>query len=221
MLSDLDIGMNDWVVPKLTWDDSYVPDRGRVLDDQDLTEIAEFFRYADEDEEFVTPRTLPGSNSKGAYFIRGSGHDKFGHYTEIPDQYQEVVDRLKLKHAAAASHVPSPIIERREGATVGIITIGSCDLAVREALDELAERGIVGDFLRVRGFPFVADVREFVESHERCFVVEQNRDAQLRSLIAIETGVAPERMSSVLAYGGFPLSAQQVVNSVLTQMEIA
>jgi 2-oxoglutarate ferredoxin oxidoreductase subunit alpha len=221
MLSDLDIGMNDWVVPKLTWDDSYVPDRGRVLDDQDLTEIAEFFRYADEDEEFVTPRTLPGSNSKGAYFIRGSGHDKFGHYTEIPDQYQEVVDRLKLKHAAAASHVPSPIIERREGATVGVITIGSCDLAVREALDELAERGIVGDFLRVRGFPFVADVREFVESHERCFVVEQNRDAQLRSLIAIETGVAPERMSSVLAYGGFPLSAQQVVNSVLTQMEIA
>jgi 2-oxoglutarate ferredoxin oxidoreductase subunit alpha len=221
MLSDLDIGMNDWVVPKLTWDDSYVPDRGRVLDDQDLAEIAEFFRYSDEDEEFVTPRTLPGSSSKGAYFIRGSGHDKFGHYTEIPDQYQEVVDRLKLKHAASAAHVPSPIIERRDGATVGVITIGSCDLAVREALDELAERGIVADFLRVRGFPFVADVREFVESHERCFVVEQNRDAQLRSLIAIETGAAPEQMSSVLAYGGFPLSAQQVVNSVLTQMEIA
>ena len=103
---------------------------------------------------------------------------------------------------------------------MGIITIGSCDLAVREALDELAERGVVGDFLRVRGFPFVADVREFVESHERCFVVEQNRDAQLRSLIAIETGVAPERMSPVLAYGGFPLSAQQVVDGVLTQMEI-
>jgi 2-oxoglutarate ferredoxin oxidoreductase subunit alpha len=221
MLSDLDIGMNDWVVPKLTWDDSYVPDRGRVLDDEDLAEIAEFFRYADADEEYVTPRTLPGSNSKGAYFIRGSGHDKFGHYTEIPDQYQEVIDRLKLKHAAAAAHVPSPIIERRDGSTVGVITIGSCDLAVREALDELAERGIVADFLRVRGFPFVADVREFVESHERCFVVEQNRDAQLRSLIAIETGAAPERMNSVLAYGGFPLSAQQVVNSVLTQMEIA
>jgi 2-oxoglutarate ferredoxin oxidoreductase subunit alpha len=104
---------------------------------------------------------------------------------------------------------------------VGVITIGSCDLAVREALDELAARGVAADFLRVRGFPFVREVRDFVEAHERCFVVEQNRDAQLRSLIAIETGVAPERMSSVLAYGGFPLSAQQVVNSVLTQMEIA
>jgi 2-oxoglutarate/2-oxoacid ferredoxin oxidoreductase subunit alpha len=221
MLSDLDIGMNDWVVPKLTWDDNYVPDRGRVLNDDHLAEIADFYRYSDENEEFVTPRTLPGSHAKGAYFIRGSGHDKFGRYTETPDLYQEVIDRLKLKHAAAAPHVPVPINERRDGATVGVITVGSCDLAVREALDELATRGVVADFLRVRGFPFVADVREFVDSHERCFVVEQNRDAQLRSLIAIETGAAPDRMSSVLAYGGFPLSAQQVVNSVLTQMEIA
>jgi 2-oxoglutarate ferredoxin oxidoreductase subunit alpha len=221
MLSDLDIGMNDWVVPKLTWDENYVPNRGRVLNDDHLAEIADFYRYSDENEEFVTPRTLPGSHTKGAYFIRGSGHDKFGRYTETPDLYQEVIDRLKLKHAAAAPCVPSPVIERREGATVGVITVGSCDLAVREALDELAARGVLADFLRVRGFPFVEEVREFVESHERCFVVEQNRDAQLRSLIAIETGAAPERMSSVLAYGGFPLSAQQVVNSVLTQMEIA
>ncbi|MGH3732101.1 MAG: 2-oxoacid:acceptor oxidoreductase subunit alpha [Acidimicrobiales bacterium] len=221
MLSDLDIGMNDWVVPRLTWDDSYVPDRGRVLNDDDLAEIAEFFRYTDEDEEFVAPRTVPGSHSKGAYFIRGSGHDKFGTYTETPDQYQEVVDRLKLKHAAAASHMPPPMVERREEATLGVITIGSCDLAVREALDELANHGVVADFMRVRGFPFAADVRDFVEGHEHCFVVEQNRDAQLRNLIAIETSVAPERMSSVLAYGGFPLSAQQVVSGVLTQMEIA
>ncbi|HEY1762346.1 MAG TPA: 2-oxoacid:acceptor oxidoreductase subunit alpha [Acidimicrobiales bacterium] len=220
MLSDLDIGMNDWVVPKLTWDDSFVPDRGRVLHDKELAEIAEFFRYANEDEEFVTPRTLPGSDSKGAYFVRGSGHDKYGRYTEIPDQYQEVIDRLKLKHAAAAIHVPAPVVERREGATIGVITIGSCDLAVREALDELGDQGVVADFLRVRGFPFVEDVRAFVEGHGRCFIVEQNRDAQLRSLISIETGVAIERMSSVLAYGGFPLSAQQVVDSILTQLEI-
>jgi 2-oxoglutarate ferredoxin oxidoreductase subunit alpha len=220
MLSDLDIGMNDWVVPKLTWDDSFVPDRGRVLHDKDLAEIAEFFRYSNEDEEFVTPRTLPGSDSKGAYFIRGSGHDKYGRYTEIPDQYQEVIDRLKLKHAAAAIHVPAPIIERRAGATIGVITIGSCDLAVREALDELSDQGVIADFLRVRGFPFVEDVRAFVDGHDRCFVVEQNRDAQLRSLISIETGAAIEKMNSVLAYGGFPLSAQQVVDSILTQLEI-
>ncbi len=220
LLSDLDIGMNDWVVPRLDWDDGFVPDRGRVLHDQDLAQIAEFFRYTGEDDEFVTPRTLPGSDSKGAYFIRGSGHDKFGNYTEVPDEYQEVVDRLRLKHAASAAHVPAPIIERRSGATVGVITLGSCDLAVREALDELAERGVVADFLRVRGFPFVDDVRRFVEEHDRCFVVEQNRDAQLRALISIETGVALESMTPVLAYGGFPLSARQVVDSVLTQMEI-
>jgi 2-oxoglutarate ferredoxin oxidoreductase subunit alpha len=220
MLSDLDIGMNDWVVPKLTWDDDYVPDRGRVLSDEDLSGIAEFFRYANEDDQFVTPRTLPGSHAKGAYFIRGSGHDKYGHYTEVPDEYQEVIDRLRLKHAASAPYVPGPIIERRAGANVGVITIGSCDLAVREALEELEAQGVVADFMRVRGFPFVEDVRRFVEEHQRCFVVEQNRDAQLRSLIGIETGVAMEKMSSVLAYGGFPLSAQQVVDSVLTQMEI-
>jgi 2-oxoglutarate ferredoxin oxidoreductase subunit alpha len=220
MLSDLDIGMNDWVVPSLTWDDEFVPDRGRVLNDTHLAEIKEFFRYTNEDEEYVTPRTVPGSHEKGAYFVRGSGHDKFGRYTEIPDHYQEVIDRLKLKHAAAAPHVPAPVVRRRANATIGVITVGSCDLAVREAIDELAERGVVADFMRVRGFPFVEDVRKFVEGHDRCFVVEQNRDAQLRSLISIETGVASETMNSVLAYGGFPLSAKQVVDSVLTQMEI-
>jgi 2-oxoglutarate/2-oxoacid ferredoxin oxidoreductase subunit alpha len=219
MLSDLDIGMNDWVVPELTWDDNYVPDRGRVLNDQDLEKMKEFFRYANEDAEFVTPRTLPGSDSKGAYFVRGSGHDKFGRYTEKPDEYQEVVDRLKKKHAAAASHVPAPIIERREGARVGIITVGGCDLAVREAVEQLEEFGIVADFMRVRGFPFVESVREFVEGHDECFVVEQNRDAQLRTLISVETGVAIEQMKSVLAYGGFPLSAAQVVDGVTTQLE--
>ncbi len=219
MLSDLDIGMNDWVVPELTWDDTYVPDRGRVLNDHDLEAMKEFFRYADEDAEFVTPRTLPGSDSKGAYFIRGSGHDKFGRYTEKPDEYQEVVDRLKKKHASAATHVPAPVIERRSGATVGIITLGGCDLAVREAVEQLDEFGIVADFMRVRGFPFVESVRQFVEEHDECFVVEQNRDAQLRSLISIETGVAIERMKSLLAYGGFPLSAAQVVDGITTQLE--
>jgi 2-oxoglutarate ferredoxin oxidoreductase subunit alpha len=219
LMSDLDIGMNDWVVPRLTWDDNYAPDRGRVLNDADLGRISEFYRYADADEEFVTPRTLPGSDSKGAYFIRGSGHDKFGRYTENPVEYQEVVDRLKLKHASAAPHVPAPVVQRREGATVGIITVGSCDLAVREAIDQLADAGIVADFLRVRGFPFVDDVRQFVEGHDRCFVVEQNRDAQLRSLISIETGAAIERMRPVLAYGGYPLSAQFVVDAITVELE--
>ncbi|HEY5304221.1 MAG TPA: 2-oxoacid:acceptor oxidoreductase subunit alpha [Acidimicrobiales bacterium] len=220
VLSDLDIGMNDWVVPELTWDDDFVPDRGRVLDDQQLSAIAEFFRYTNEDDQFVTPRTVPGSDSKGAYFIRGSGHDKFGKYTEVPAQYQEVVDRLKKKHAAAAGALPAPIEVRRDGARVGIVTLGSCDLAVREAIDDLAERGIAADYLRVRGFPFVESVRRFVEEHDECFVVEQNRDGQLRSLIAIETEVAIEKMIPVLHYGGFPLSASQVVDAVTSHRRV-
>jgi 2-oxoglutarate ferredoxin oxidoreductase subunit alpha len=219
LMSDLDIGMNDWVVPELTWDDSYVPDRGRVLGDADLAMMAEFFRYTNEDANYVTPRTVPGSDEKGAYFIRGSGHDKFGKYTENADEYQEVVDRLKKKHASAATHVPAPIVERTKGASVGIITLGGCDLAVREAIDELSERGVFADYMRVRGFPFVADVRAFAEGHEVCFVVEQNRDAQLRSLISIETGFPIESLHSVLAYGGFPLSARQVVDGVLDHLE--
>jgi 2-oxoglutarate ferredoxin oxidoreductase subunit alpha len=220
VLSDLDIGMNDWVVPELTWDDDFVPDRGRVLDDKDLAEIAEFFRYTNEDADFVTPRTVPGSAEKGAYFVRGSGHDKFGRYTEVPTEYQEVVDRLKKKHAASAHSVPAPIVVRRPGATVGIITLGSCDLAVREAIDELSDLGIEADFLRVRGFPFATSVRQFVEDHEHCFVVEQNRDGQLRSLIALETEVDINEMHPVLHYGGFPLSAVQVVSAVTEELEV-
>ena len=218
VLSDLDIGMNDWVVPELRWDDTYVPDRGRVLHDADLEQMIEFFRYTGEDAEHVTARTFPGSDSKGAYFVRGSGHDKFGRYTENPVEYQEVVDRLKRKHAAAARHVPAPIFERRVGATVGVITLGSCDLAVREALEALDHAGVVVDYARLRGFPFTDEIRRFVEEHEHCFVVEQNRDGQLRSLIAVETGVPIETMQSVLAYGGYPLSAQFVVDAITTHL---
>src|SRR5487761_2285821 len=123
MLSDLDIGMNDWVVPELKWDDAYVPDRGPVLADEDLAEMAEFFRYANENPDHVASRTLPGSMEKGAYFIRGSGHDQFGKYTENPVAYQQVVDRLKLKHASAAAYVPAPVELRRDGAAIGIITL--------------------------------------------------------------------------------------------------
>jgi 2-oxoglutarate ferredoxin oxidoreductase subunit alpha len=219
MLTDLDIGMNDWVVPKFTWDDAYVPDRGRVLEKADLDRIEQFFRYTDEDEDYVTPRTLPGVDSKGAYFIRGSGHDKFGAYTEVPAQYQEVVDRLKEKHTAAAGHVPAPVFERREGATIGVVGIGSGELAIREALDLLADVGLPCDFMRVRGFPFAASVTQFLDEHETCFVVEQNRDAQLRSLLAIELGFPPEKMKSILVYGGFPLSARHVVEGITSQLE--
>jgi 2-oxoglutarate ferredoxin oxidoreductase subunit alpha len=219
MLSDLDIGMNDWVTPKLKWDDSYQPDRGRVLEAQEIDELKRFYRYLPENGVAVAPRTLPGVHPKGAYFTRGSGHNKFGVYTEVPDEYQEVIDRLARKHKEAAGFIPAPVIQRRKGARVGVITIGGCDPAVREALDLLAAQGAPMDYMRLKGFPFDECVADFINEHEYCFVVEQNRDAQLRSLLILETTVAKEKLRSVLVYGGFPLSARHVTEGILTQME--
>jgi 2-oxoglutarate ferredoxin oxidoreductase subunit alpha len=219
MLSDLDIGMNDWVVPRLTWDDGYRPDRGRVLGPEQLEGLESFYRYLGEDENHVTPRTLPGVDSRGAYFSRGSGHDRFGAYTETPDEYQEVVDRLARKHVAAAHHTPAPIIRQREGVRRAVVTVGGCDLAVREALDELESRGIEVNYMRVRAFPFGPEMQTFLDDHDEIFVVEQNRDAQLRSLLTLETRVSKEKLRSILVYGGFPLSARDVVNGVVIQAE--
>jgi 2-oxoglutarate ferredoxin oxidoreductase subunit alpha len=214
MLTDLDIGMNDWVIPRLDWDDGYRPDRGRVLTEADLQAMPKYHRYSPEDELGVAARTLPGVHAKGSFFTRGSGHNKLGGYTEIPDEYQEVMDRLLRKHTAARNLVPPAIIERRAGAKFGVVTIGGCDLAVREAMQKLAAEGLVGDYMRICGFPFGDEVEEFLQHHECVFVVEQNRDAQLRSLLVLETAAPKEKLRSVIAYGGFPLQASQVVESV-------
>src|SRR6202521_2409796 len=218
LMTDLDIGMNDWVVPRLTWDESYTPDRGRVLSAEQVSQIAKFQRYYPEDENFIAARTLPGVDPKAAYFTRGSGHTKTGAYTEIPDEYQEVVDRLARKHKASAKFVPAPVVVKRADARIGIVTLGGCDLAVRESLDLLAGCGIEADFMRVRGFPFDDAVEAFLEEHDYNFVVEQNRDAQLKSLLTLETGIAKEKLRSVLVYGGFPLSARHVGEGITSQM---
>src|SRR5581483_9942566 len=168
MLSDLDIGMNDWVVPRLEWDDSYRPDRGRVLTEEELCALPAFYRYTSEDENHVAARTLPGIHTNGAYCTRGSGHNKFGGYTETPSEYQEVVDRLARKQKAAANFVPLPVCENRAGARFGIVALGGCDPAVREAIDRLAQDGIAADYLRIRGFPFHKSVETFLYEHEFC-----------------------------------------------------
>jgi 2-oxoglutarate ferredoxin oxidoreductase subunit alpha len=219
MLSDLDIGMNDWVVPRLRWDDSYRPDRGRVLSAAELEALPKFRRYTAENEDQVAARTLPGISAKGAFFTRGSGHNKFGHYTEIPDEYQEVMERLAKKHKAAARAVPAPVIRKQADARIGIVSLGGCDPAVREGVEALAERGIMADYLRVRAFPFDDSVEAFLAAHDRIFVVEQNRDAQLRTLLMVETGVKKEKLRSVLVFGGFPLSSRHVVEGITSQLE--
>ncbi|MGD1072575.1 MAG: 2-oxoacid:acceptor oxidoreductase subunit alpha [Bryobacteraceae bacterium] len=219
MLSDLDIGMNDWVTPKLTWDDSYRPDRGKVLTADQLEKMDHFYRYLPENGTAVAARTLPGVHPKGAFFTRGSGHNKFGGYTEIPDEYQEVMDRLLRKHKEAAAYAPAPEILRRSGARVGIITIGGCDPAVREALDMLADMGKPMDYMRIRAFPFHQQVEAFLAEHDYCYVVEQNRDAQLCSLLILETPVPKDKIRPVLVYSGFPLSAKNVLDVIGVQVE--
>jgi 2-oxoglutarate/2-oxoacid ferredoxin oxidoreductase subunit alpha len=217
MLSDLDIGMNDWVAPRLAWDDAYTPDRGRVLTEEEIAALPKFERFNPEDENHVAARTLPGVHPNGSYFTRGSGHNKFGRYTEIPAEYQEVVDRLARKHKAAAGFVPPPDIVRHAGASFGIVTLGGCEPAVQEAVELLAAQGMVVDYMRIRGFPFSEEVFEFLSEHETSFVVEQNRDAQLRSLLTLETPIEKEKLQSVLVYGGFPLSAKHVIEAIVGQ----
>jgi 2-oxoglutarate ferredoxin oxidoreductase subunit alpha len=221
VLSDLDIGMNDWMIPKLTWDDTYRPDRGKVLSAEQLETIKTFYRYVDSDGDGITYRTLPGTHPKGAYFTRGSGHNRYGAYTEDGDEYTDVVDRVARKIQGAARAVPAPIVKQQPGAKLGLVTIGGCHAACIEAMDILSREGIALDYMRVRGFPFGDDVRAFLESHDVNFIVEQNRDGQLRSLLMLETGVPVEKLESVRYYGGFPMSAHHVISGVKAKLERA
>jgi 2-oxoglutarate ferredoxin oxidoreductase subunit alpha len=152
---------------------------------------------------------------KGAYFIRGSGHTKYGTYTEDAAEYQEVVDRIKRKINGAADHLPEPEIKVQKGATVGVITVGSCRGAVLEGLDRLKKQGVTLDYMRIKAFPFGKKVHDFVASHEQCIVIEQNRDAQLRSLLILETGAHGDKLLSICNYAGLPLATNVVVDEVL------
>jgi 2-oxoglutarate ferredoxin oxidoreductase subunit alpha len=221
MLSDLDIGMNDWMIPKLTWDDSYRPDRGKVLSASELDQVKTFHRYLDVDGDGVPYRTLPGVHPKGSYFTRGSGHNRYGVYTEDGDEYVDVLDRIDRKIQSASRAVPAPLIKNAGGSKVGLVTVGGCHAACVEALDLLAAEAIPVDYMRVRGFPFGDDVRGFLEAHDVNFVVEQNRDAQLRSMLMLETGVPVEKLESVRYYGGFPMSAHHVITGVKAKLEKA
>ena len=221
VLTDLDIGMNDWMVPKLTWDDAYTPDRGKVLSAAELEAAKHFYRYYDHDGDGIPQRSLPGVHPKGAYFTRGSGHNKFGAYTEDADEYQEVVDRVARKIQNAANAVPAPIVKKTPGAKLGLLTIGGCHAACVEAMDSLAKDGIHLDYMRVRGFPFGDEVRQFLDEHETVFVVEQNRDAQLRSLLMLDTGTPLTKLESVRYYAGFPMSAHHVIAGVKAKLEKA
>jgi len=217
VLSDLDIGMNDWMCPQFKWDENYRPDRGKLLDAAQIAKLDRFWRYYDIDHDGIPLRTLPGVDRRGAYFTRGSGHNQYGAYTEDSKEYQFVVDRLRKKWMTATRLVPRPIIQRAQHNTdIAIVSLGSGDGAVHEAQLRLRANGIHADYMRVRAFPFSDEVEQFLQSHRINFVVEQNRDAQLRSLLSMETGVEKTRLRSILHYNGMPIPASYVFDGVMS-----
>ena len=225
VLSDLDIGMNDWMVPELVWDPSYAPDRGKVLSEAELQTIEKFSRYQDRDGDGICYRSYPGVHAGGAYFTRGSGHDEHSRYTEDPDDYQRLMERLKRKSDTAATQVPpAKVLEAPTVTKHAIVAFGSSNAAVIEAVHRLAEKGIAVDYLRICAFPFGPEVQQFLDDHRQIFVVEQNRDAQLKSLLQLETDVEPRRLISVLSFNGFPIDYRCIFEAlfeVLKETEVA
>lgn len=218
VLSDLDIGMNDWMCRDLKWDDTYRPDRGKVLGKEEVEKLEKFYRYFDKDGDGIPYRTLPGVSPKAAYFARGSGHNQYGTYTEDSADYQIVVDRLLKKWDSAKKLVPRAVIDATAGSDVGLVSIGSCDGAIREAIDVLKTHDVGVNYMRIRGFPFSEDVERFLANHRVLFVVEQNRDAQLRSLLTLETAVEKAKLRSLLHYSGLPISSSFIVEGVLDEL---
>jgi 2-oxoglutarate ferredoxin oxidoreductase subunit alpha len=218
VMSDLDIGMNDWMCPELKWDDSYRPDRGKVLSKEEIEALPKFHRYLDKDDDGIPYRTLPGVSPKGAYFTRGSGHNQYGGYTEDSAEYQVVLDRLLRKFKRARALVPPPVIEATGTSDIGLVAIGSSRGAVNEARDILHKRGIAVDYMRIKAFPFTKEVEAFMASHEKIFVVEQNRDAQLRSLLTLETDVPKSKLHSILHYSGLPMTSKEIVEAVIAEL---
>ena len=219
VLSDLDIGMNDWMCREFKWDDAYRPDRGKMLDKAEVEKLEKFYRYVDKDGDGITYRTLPGVHPKAAYFTRGSGHTQFGQYTEDSAEYQLLLDRLLVKWTSAKKLVPRALIDASAGSELAIVSVGSCDGAVREAMDLLRARGVGLDYMRVRAFPFTEDVERFLAAHQVIFVVEQNRDAQLRALLTLETKVDKSKLHSLLHYNGLPISSSFIVEGVLAHLQ--
>ena len=220
VMSDLDIGMNDWVVDALQWDDKRRYDHGKVLDSEALETVAEFKRYKDVDGDGIPWRTLPGTHpEKGAYFTRGTSHNDAGGYTEDGTVHAEMLERIARKYETARTLVPRPEIRMTSSKSrLGIINFGSTDPAVREAIDLAASAGCGLNQMRLRAFPFSSDVSEFIDAHDYIFVVEQNRDAQMRHLLIAEAGAPAQKLLPVTNCDGMPLTAGFIVDALETAL---
>ena len=212
VMTDLDLGMNDNMSAPLAWDDTRQYDRGKVLNAEQLDEIERFGRYLDVDGDGICYRTIPGTHAeKGAFFTRGTSRDEYARYTEEGEAYVRNVDRLLKKWETAKGYVHAPEFYQTENhSDLGILFIGTTTQSALEAIDLLAADDIHLDAMRVRAFPFNKDVKRFITSHEVVYVVEQNRDAQLRSLLVNELDISPQKLIPILNYDGFPVTAETI-----------
>jgi 2-oxoglutarate ferredoxin oxidoreductase subunit alpha len=218
VMSDLELGMNDQICDTLNWDDKREYDRGKVLDADQLEEIEKFGRYLDSDDDGIPYRTYPGTHpTKGSYFTRGSSHDAYAAYTEDGNTYAEMMDRLTKKMITAISYLPEPEISKTKN-KLGMIYLGTTTSAIQETLDSLGKKGISLDTMRIRAFPFHDSVADFINSHELVYVIEQNRDAQLKSLLKIECNANESQMHSILSYNGILITATHIEADILASM---
>jgi 2-oxoglutarate/2-oxoacid ferredoxin oxidoreductase subunit alpha len=221
VMSDLDIGMNDWVTDPFTWDDARSHDRGKVLSAEDLESFQDkrgksWGRYVDFDGDGISYRTLPGAHpTLGAFFTRGTSHTEYARYTEDGAVHAQMLDRINRKFETAAALVPKPeIVIRDKRSRVGVIFIGATRPAVLEGLDLIAQDGPILNSMRLKAFPFTSEVKTFCDAHDQIFVVEQNRDGQLRTLLMAEAEVSAYKLVSILSYDGMPMRAAFVCNAI-------
>ncbi|ACO33560.1 MULTISPECIES: 2-oxoacid:acceptor oxidoreductase subunit alpha [Acidobacterium] len=219
VLSDLDLGMNNWMSDPFQYPEKPL-DRGKVLTAEDLNRLGEFHRYKDVDGDAIPYRTLPGTDHpKAAYFTRGSGHNESAKYTERADDYQNLMERLARKFETARTLVPHPVVVQNGKSKVGIIAYGTSDFAVLESRDQLKkEHGVETDYLRLRAYPFTKEIHEFVASHDRVYIVEQNRDAQMLSLLKLDLPASDAvKLRSIRHFNGLPIDARSVTDEFILQ----
>jgi 2-oxoglutarate ferredoxin oxidoreductase subunit alpha len=219
VMSDLDLGMNNWMSEPFAYPDKPL-NRGKVLSAEELTKLGGFARYKDVDGDGVGYRTLPGTNHpQAAYFTRGSGHNEKAQYTERPDDYFNNMERLAKKFETARSLVPRPEVVQTGKTKIGLIAFGTSDFATRESRDQLKkEYELDTDYLRLRAYPFSREVQEFVASHERVYVIEQNRDAQMLSLLKLDLPAEEiVKLRSIRHFNGLPIDARSVTDDLVTQ----
>ena len=216
VMLDLDIGMQDWLTEPLAWDDARRMDRGKVMTAEMLDAGRDFGRYLDADGDGVPYRTYPGTHaSKGGYFTRGTTKDRYARYTEEGPAYVDNMQRLQRKFETAKDVVPAPVIQQGvKPAKSGVIWFGSTGAAMSESLVGLEAEGIRLDQLRIRAFPFADAIADFIHAHEHVFVVEQNRDAQMKSLLVNECGIDPAKLISILHYDGTPVTARFITREI-------